>query len=65
MTNSQPDRLDHIKALVESNARLIEALSLQLSESSRETAEQRRELRQATVRVIELTEGIANLTARS
>lgn len=59
MTNSSNDRLDRIEALVASNARAIEALSSQQSEA----AEERQELREATLRAIDLAEGIANLTA--
>lgn len=64
MQASQPDRLDRIEALVESNARSIQALGdriaevtndiAQLTEAQAAAQEERQELRQATL-------GIANL----
>lgn len=59
MTTSQPDRLDRIEALVESNARSIQALGDRIAELTQvqaEAADERHELRQATL-------GIANLLA--
>ncbi len=38
MTNSDPNRLDRIEALVESNARAIEALSASNAEAGKERA---------------------------
>ena len=38
MTNSDPNRLDQIEALVESNARAIEALSTNDAESKKDRA---------------------------
>jgi ABC-type transporter Mla subunit MlaD len=64
MTNYDPDRLNRIEALVESNARAIQALGDHISEltndvdalteANRQAAEERAELRRATI-------GIANL----
>jgi len=57
MTTNPPDRLDRIEALVESNARAIQALGERitgLAIRSEEAQEERAELRRATV-------GIANL----
>ena len=70
MTNYDPDRLNRVEALVESNARSIQALGDHISEMTndfntladvvteavRQAAEERAELRQATI-------GIANLLA--
>lgn len=52
--------------LVESNARSIQAIAdriVELTHLQEEAAEERGELRTATLRLAELTEGIANLTA--
>jgi chromosome segregation ATPase len=57
MTTNPPDRLDRIEALVESNARAIQALGERLSEINEDAAQERHELRQATL-------GIANLLSR-
>jgi len=57
MTTNPPNRLDRIEALVESNARAIQALGERitgLAIRSEEAQEERAELRRATV-------GIANL----
>lgn len=48
-----------LQQIVESNARSIQALTDRQSQASQE----RQELREAVLRVIALTEGIANLTA--
>lgn len=56
---ASPDRLDRIEALVESNARSIQALGDRIAELTHvqaEAADERQELRQATL-------GIANLLA--
>lgn len=58
MTNPESDRLDRIEALVESNSRAIQAML----DSMVDARDEREELRQAIVRITELTEGIANLT---
>ena len=70
MTNSNSgDRLERIEALVESNARAIQAMADQMASERLEVAEhrsqtevERRELREAILRITQLTEGIANLT---
>lgn len=63
MTNSSDgDRLERIEALIESNSRSIEALTDRITEIAEQSADERHELRQATIRVTELLEGIANLT---
>jgi len=57
MTTNPPNRLDRIEALVESNARAIQALGERITGlviRSEEAQEERAELRRATV-------GIANL----
>lgn len=53
----QSHRLDRIEALVESNARAIQAMGSQVAEA----AEERQQLREAILRITVLTEGIANL----
>lgn len=66
MTNPPPDRLERLELLVESNARSIQAIAdriVELTHLQQEAAEERGELRTATLRLAELTEGIANLTA--
>ncbi len=50
MTNGSSDRLDRIEALIESNARAIQA-----------AAEERAELRQAMIRLADSQVGIANI----
>ncbi len=57
MNNGSGNRLDRVEALVESNARAIQALADQISEIvhvQAEAQQEREELRQATI-------GIANL----
>ncbi len=70
MTNSQPDRLERIEALVESNARAIQAQGEQFQEYREEAAIERQELRQAMITTTNLQQelvatqqGIANLLA--
>ena len=66
MTNPPPDRLERLELLVESNARSIQAIAdriVELTHLQEEAVEERGELRTATLRLAELTEGIANLTA--
>lgn len=60
MTSSN-DRLDRLEAIVESNSRAIQALADQIAEISLEAADERRELREATLRLDRVAEGIANL----
>lgn len=50
-----------LQSIVESNARSIEALATRIAEVHQEAAEERAELREAMLRVTNLTEGIANL----
>lgn len=52
MTNGSSDRLDRIEALIESNARAIQA-----------AADERAELRQAMIRLADSQVGIANILA--
>lgn len=68
MTNGSNDRLDRLEAIVESNSRAIQAIleaqeteRLRNEEYRREAAEERRELREATLRLDVVAEGIANL----
>lgn len=64
MTNSNDyDRLELIESLIESNSRSIQALTDRITEIAELAADERHELRGATIRVTELIEGIANLTA--
>lgn len=63
MTSSN-DRLDHLEAIVESNSRAIQALADRMAEIAlvqEEAAEERRELREATLRLDRVAEGIVNL----
>ena len=63
MTNSN-DRLDRLEAIVESNSRAIQALADRIAEIAlvqEEAADERRELREATLRLDRVAEGIANL----
>lgn len=62
MTDANNNRLDRLETLVESNARSIQALADRLTELAENAAIERRELREATLRLTQLTEGIANLT---
>ncbi|WP_009633771.1 hypothetical protein [Synechocystis sp. PCC 7509] len=65
MTNPPADRLERLELLVESNARSVQAIADRIGELTHlqeEAAEERGELRTATLRLAELTEGIANLT---
>lgn len=55
-----------LQQITESNSRSIQALTdriVELTFIQEEAAEERRELREATLRVTELAEGIANLTS--
>lgn len=55
-----------LQQITESNSRAIQALADRIAELTlvqEEAAEERHELRQATLRLTELTEGIANLTS--
>ncbi len=63
------ERLTAIEQLTQSNSRAIQAMADQMAEERLETAEhrsqteaERQELREAILRVTQLTEGIANLT---
>lgn len=63
MTNSN-DRLDPLEAIIESNSRAIQALADRMAEIAlvqKEAADERRELREATLRLDRVAEGIANL----
>lgn len=56
--------LEQLQQLVESNSRSIQALADRIAELTlvqEEAAEERQELREATLRVTALAEGIANL----
>lgn len=57
--------LEQLQQLVESNSRSIQALAERIAELTlvQEAAEERQELREATLRVTALTEGIANLVS--
>ncbi len=58
MTNSNSgDRLNRLEAIVESNSRAIQAMLDAMAEAALE----RRELREATLRLEGVAEGIANL----
>ena len=55
-----------LQQIVESNARSIQALADSIAEmrlAQDEAREEREELRQATLRIASLTEGLANLTS--
>lgn len=55
-----------LQQIVESNSRSIQALADRLAElilAQEEVQTERQELRQATLRIANLTEGLANLTA--
>ncbi|GAC1458934.1 MAG: hypothetical protein NVS2B14_01220 [Chamaesiphon sp.] len=58
MTNGdRGDRLDRLEAIVESNSRAIQAMLDNMAESAHE----RRELRESSLRLAGLTEGITSL----
>lgn len=63
MTQSN-DRLDRIEAIVESTARSLQAFGDDVATSRLQADEERRELRQAMIRLEGVAEGIANLLAR-
>lgn len=63
MTSSN-DRLDRLEAIIESNSCAIQALADRMAEIAlvqEEAADERRELRSATLRLDRLAEGIVNL----
>lgn len=60
MTQPPPDRLDRIEAIVESNSHAIQAILNTMAE----TQVERQELREATIRLSDITEGIANWLTR-
>lgn len=61
-TRASSERLTAIEQLTQSNSRAIQAMADQMAEERLDTAEERQELREAILRVTQLTEGIANLT---
>jgi len=61
-TRAAAERLTALEQLTQSNARAIQAMADRMVEERLDAAEQRQELREAILRVTQLTEGIANLT---
>lgn len=61
-TKASSERLTALEQLTQSNSRAIQAMADQMTEQRLEAAEERQELREAILRVTQLTEGIANLT---
>lgn len=68
-TKASSERLTALEQLTQSNSRAIQAMADQMAEERLDAAEhrsqteaERQELREAILRVTQLTEGIANLT---
>lgn len=67
MTTSQPDRLDRLEALLEQTAQIAQSNGRAIQsmlDAQVEDRLERQELREATVRIANLTEGLANWMTR-